>query len=54
MMADTENPNKFPIRLEQLEEYSQSGWNGFARFIVITTISVIVILLLIAAFTVWS
>lgn len=54
MMADTEHPNKLPIGLEQLEQSSQTFWNDFTRFIVITTISVVVALLLIAAFTVWS
>ena len=54
MMADTEGPKKFPIGLEQLEQSSQTGWNSFSRFITVTTICVIVTMLLIAAFTVWS
>ncbi|CAG4919895.1 unnamed protein product [Acidocella sp. C78] len=54
MMADTEHPNKLRISLEQLEESSQTGWNSFSRFITVTTICVVVTVLLIAAFTVWS
>ena len=54
MMADTDTPNNLPIGLEQLERGSQAGWNGFTRFLVVTVISLVVILLLIAAFTVWS
>jgi hypothetical protein len=54
MMADTETPNNLPIGLEQLEQGSQAGWNGFTRFLVVTVISLVVVLLLIAAFTVWS
>jgi hypothetical protein len=54
MMADTETPNIRPIGLDQLEQGSQSGWNRFTQFLVVTVISLVVILLLIAAFTVWS
>lgn len=53
-MANTETPNNTPLGLDQLEQSSQTFWNGFTRFLVVTVISLVVILLLIAAFTVWS
>ena len=37
-----------------LNQVSQSGWNRFTRFMLITVIGVIVVVLLIGAFTVWS
>ena len=53
-MADTESRNHVSISPDDLDQGSQTFWNGFTRFLVITVISVIVIMLLIAAFTVWS
>lgn len=54
MMAETESPNKAPIVLEELDTDRQQSWSVFTRFIVITTVGLVITLLLIAAFTVWS
>lgn len=53
-MADTESRNHVSIGPTDMDQGSQTFWNGFTRFLVITVISVVVLLLLIAAFTVWS
>ncbi|HEX7390271.1 MAG TPA: hypothetical protein VF286_09170 [Acidiphilium sp.] len=53
-MADTESPNHVSIGPHDMDQDSQKLWNGFTRFLVITVITVVVALLIIAAFTVWS
>lgn len=49
-----EPSKRTPPSLDDLNQVSQTGWSGFTRFMLVTLIGVIVALLVIAAFTVWS
>jgi hypothetical protein len=54
LMADQDNLPLVSQNLQQLDRERQIGWNGFARFLMMTAISVTIVLLILAAFTVWS
>jgi hypothetical protein len=53
-MADQDLRPSVSQSLERLDQERQAGWNGFARFLTVTLIGVTIVLLIIAAFTVWS
>ncbi len=53
-MAEQDNIPLVRQNLQQLDQERQLGWNGFARFLMMTAISVAIVLLILAAFTVWS
>ena len=53
-MADQDNRPSVSQSLERLDQERQVGWNGFARFLMVTLIGVTIVLLILAAFTVWS
>ena len=54
LMADQDLQPSAGQSLEQLDEERQEGWNRFTRFLLITVISIVITLLIFAAFTVWS
>jgi hypothetical protein len=54
LMADQDNLPSVSQSLQQLDQERQVGWNGFARFLTVTAIGAAIILLVLAAFTVWS
>ena len=54
LMVDQDNLPLVSQNLQQLDRERQAGWNGFARFLMMTAISVAIVLLVLAAFTVWS
>ncbi|HET9147990.1 MAG TPA: hypothetical protein VFN77_08070 [Acetobacteraceae bacterium] len=53
-MADSDNRHPLEQELEEFDQERQAGWNGFTRFLTVTLIGTVVLLLIIAAFTVWS
>ena len=53
-MADQDNLPTISQDLQRLDQERQIGWNGFTRFLMMTAISVAIVLLILAAFTVWS
>ncbi len=54
MMANIETHDTAASADANLDQVSQSGWNRFTRFLTITVIALIVVMLVIGAFTVWS
>ncbi len=54
VMANSETRDPAKSADTDLNQVSQSGWNRFTRFLLITVIGVIVVVLIIGAFTVWS
>jgi hypothetical protein len=54
LMADSDNRHPLEQELEEFDQERQAGWNGFTRFLTVTLIGTVVLLLIIAAFTVWS
>lgn len=54
LMADQDVRPSVRQDLERLDQERQAGWNGFARFLMVTAIGTAIVLLVLAAFTVWS